>query len=737
MPTEYYRLAMLILLAACASLSAFSAEESPASQWQAVEFPNVAWCGPRLEIFKDAVLQDFVDAGLNINVNAGDRSGSREENLRALDAAKLKGVKIVVKDERFSTTIKPTLDPAILVQLDKIVDDYKDHPAYMGLMVCDEPDKTLYDSLRTIRDRILKRDPKHLIYINQSDLGGNEKDITQYMEAVKPQILSFDTYPITRTGCDLEFFNKLEVFRRVALKQNVPLWAFSMSAKLDRWPLQTGGAMALQQYSNLAYGARGLQYFTYSNVIGPASVDASGTKTPQYDVLKKLNTDIMRLAPLLRGMTSLGVTHSLPLPIGTKGFSSDSSIQSTSGDPILAGWFSDATHRPYVLLVNREYLFPGKTRLFTKQVSGLIEVGKQTGAEMPALVPVGNTLTLDFGPGEGRLFRIVAGAVPDSAKLSIDAVDAEPPGSVAVVFSERVEQKSAENAANYAVDGGIRVTAAHLLDDGATVQLSTSPLTPETAYSLHATNIQNVAGRAMDAGSKSFKWSGCLLDWSFDEGAAEIIADRSGHSNVGYRYWEADAQDGKFGKALTFAGGNVTARPACFAHITNSFTMTLWVKPTQPRQETAEVTSGSVWNYPYHWGIVAYDGYLYGAGHAGVGLVVGNNGVSVCENESDVPHPYHKPSVLVHSTPITTWTHVAVVYDNKQTKLYLNGVLVKTGLTSIKTVHPSAQLGIGYEGGIDEFKIFSYALSQGEIAGLMQPGKMEKVTVPGMAKKNE
>ena len=43
----------------------------------------------------------------------------------------------------------------------------------------------------------------------------------------------------------------------------------------------------------------------------------------------------------------------------------------------------------------------------------------------------------------------------------------------------------------------------------------------------------------------------------------------------------------------------------------------------------------------------------------------------------------------------TSWTHIAVVYENRQPKLYINGVLVKVGLTSSKTyVHPS----LGYDG---------------------------------------
>jgi hypothetical protein len=72
------------------------------------------------------------------------------------------------------------------------------------------------------------------------------------------------------------------------------------------------------------------------------------------------------------------------------------------------------------------------------------------------------------------------------------------------------------------------------------------------------------------------------------------------------------------------------------------------------------------------------------------------------------------PSPLVYSADIVGWTHVALVYSNKLPRLYLNGVLVHTGLPSTKGfVHPSASLGgsvqgLGYgnfRGQLDEVRI--------------------------------
>ena len=89
---------------------------------------------------------------------------------------------------------------------------------------------------------------------------------------------------------------------------------------------------------------------------------------------------------------------------------------------------------------------------------------------------------------------------------------------------------------------------------------------------------------------------------------------------------------------------------------------------------------------------------------------------------------------MVHEVDINDWIHVAVVYENKTPSLYLDGTYVTSGLTSFKTVHPSAGRGdiyTGHTGGfgggqnngspnfyggwLDEIRFYSRALSVQEI----------------------
>jgi len=67
-------------------------------------------------------------------------------------------------------------------------------------------------------------------------------------------------------------------------------------------------------------------------------------------------------------------------------------------------------------------------------------------------------------------------------------------GEVEVMFSEPVEQASAENAANYAIDNGVTISGATLQADLKTVRLATSALSQPAAYTLTVSGVRDRAG---------------------------------------------------------------------------------------------------------------------------------------------------------------------------------------------------------------------------------------------------
>lgn len=171
------------------------------------------------------------------------------------------------------------------------------------------------------------------------------------------------------------------------------------------------------------------------------------------------------------------------------------------------------------------------------------------------------------------------------------------------------------------------------------------------------------------------------------------------------------------GRAVNLDGvDDRLAGPLAFPEISRTFTMELWANPTGPRRETSETALGVDGIGGMAYAIFPdHAGGLSGSSHAGAGLAIGTNGVSVAEHTVD-----YLPLLLVHKAPITGWTHVAVVYQDNRPSLYINGVFVRRGLQSILTVHPSSTLSVfapygAYAGAIDEVRVWSRALTEAEI----------------------
>nr|GFA16886.1 hypothetical protein [Tanacetum cinerariifolium] len=152
--------------------------------------------------------------------------------------------------------------------------------------------------------------------------------------------------------------------------------------------------------------------------------------------------------------------------------------------------------------------------------------------------------------------------------------------------------------------------------------------------------------------------------------------------------------------------------------LTNTFTVEAWVNPVAPHEidrqtsNSVDGTSGQQYLlFPAHGG-----GLAPGGDHAGMGISVGTNGVSVYEHAAD-----YMPPVLVWEGELTKWTHVAVVYENRVPSLYIDGVFKKQGVSGSRAyVHPSYEVGHGsygaYRGAVHELRFWRTARTALQIA---------------------
>lgn len=173
-------------------------------------------------------------------------------------------------------------------------------------------------------------------------------------------------------------------------------------------------------------------------------------------------------------------------------------------------------------------------------------------------------------------------------------------------------------------------------------------------------------------------------------------------------------------KALRFDGiDDVLTIANGKGSVVNNFTVEMWVKPKATQEIDAMQAKGvggirgqRYLTYPAH-GDAWEDKTRI---HSGAALAVGINCISVYEHAGN-----YMPPLLVYPCNLTNWTHIALVYKNRQPVLYLNGAFVMRGLQSPRLqVHLGlSQLGgqsYGYfSGDVDEVRYWSRALTPEEI----------------------
>jgi probable HAF family extracellular repeat protein len=160
-----------------------------------------------------------------------------------------------------------------------------------------------------------------------------------------------------------------------------------------------------------------------------------------------------------------------------------------------------------------------------------------------------------------------------------------------------------------------------------------------------------------------------------------------------------------------------------FGNIRDNFTIELWARPEggiPPFGERIDANDAHTGQrfavFPMH------GGRAYGGDAIGCGVSVATNGVVVAVQANYLFAPH-----LVYYTNLVGWHHVAVVYQERQPLLYLDGTLVHVGLTSPGEIHPSADVSLSsysdygpaagpYVGSLTDLRVWNYPRTAAEIA---------------------
>jgi len=297
----------------------------------------------------------------------------------------------------------------------------------------------------------------------------------------------------------------------------------------------------------------------------------------------------------------------------------------------------------------------------------------------------------------------------------------------------KIERKT--GSGSYAVIGSTATNLTTFNDLG---------LTPNTSYT-YRVYAYNSAGNSVQYSNEltiatqdsipSWLTNGLVAYYPFNGNAN----DESGNGNNGTVNGATLATD-RFGFSnssyLTNSNNQYIKTQRVIQNVSNTFTISLWANPQSPDIIVNEGVSGQdaygkqTIIHPSHgsnWGDQSLN--------AGVGINVGTNQIDITEHTHlFIAQP------LVYSTPttLTGWHNIILIYNSHLPTLYVDGILVRTGLISgIQNIRPSSGFdivypnsGFGnsftpngtpmgqYKGNFDDIRIYNRALSASEVAYL-------------------
>jgi hypothetical protein len=286
-----------------------------------------------------------------------------------LDLAAEAGLKAIVSDESTHVTDAAAgwNEAEISQRVQALVKRVKGHPALYGYYLRDEPAAGIYPGLARWAAAFHAADPGAAAYINlfpnyatagQMGVETYPDYVQTYLETVSPPFLSYDHYALMEDGgLRSEYFENLEVIRSAALRRGIPFWNIVLSNTHFDYAEPSPAGLRFQVYTTLAYGARGISYFTYfAPDVGnfrSAPVDQFGNRTPTWEMLRQVNLQIHRLGPTYLPLKSVHVFHTLEIPFETQTIDTSRFMQNVEGGAFVVGEFEGPGGQPHILVVNK------------------------------------------------------------------------------------------------------------------------------------------------------------------------------------------------------------------------------------------------------------------------------------------------------------------------------------------------------------------------------------------------
>ncbi len=362
-------------------------------------------------------------------VTGGNGVANPSANADMLAAAGANDLRAIVIDDRISAiqTYPPDQWEQVIAET---LREYQRYPAFTAFNIRDEPNASLFGQIGTVNDALRRLDPHVLGYVNlfptyaNSDQLGTptyDEHLARYVAEGRPAFLSFDHYMLFKPdGVRADYFYNWVLVRNEALRSGLASWVFIQACEHLAYRLPTEAELRWQVNVSLAYGCKGIQYFTYwtpepPEVFQQALVSRDGTPTGLYFAAQRINRDYLRpVGRQLLPLTSESVTHfgEADPPMGVEVFTGDDWVASATGDAAILSRFRarEADRTRWLLVANRAFDTSSTTTLTLARSLRAVEEF-ETSAERFVPVyrsggPAARTLRVRLGAGEARLYRL-------------------------------------------------------------------------------------------------------------------------------------------------------------------------------------------------------------------------------------------------------------------------------------------------------------------------------------------
>ncbi len=387
--------------------------------------------------------EEALEAGINL-IAAYDYG--YKTNCEVLAACEKIGMKVTLEDGRIHKALHDAEHRREL--LADVVRDYSAYPALQGYHIVDEPNSGAFPALAEIREILSELDPAHEAYINlfpnyaSLEMLGNPSyydHLEQFVEMVKPEILSYDHYHFCKVEAPKEqkeitddrerqiyeaaymnvnrpgFFDNIEDALAVSKKTGTPFMIIILVVEHGCYRNLTEAEIRFEVFNSLAYGVKRISYFTYWTPgvdydegddlwhWQNGMINKDGTRNQHYYDVARINRELTAVGNILLPYNVKDVFHFGKEPDGKVRYWSGAygDITEMSADRATVSFFEGG----YVLVANKDYEHAATVTFTVAEGKRVMLYDKVGGLWLTPAVEQ-NTCTVAIAAGDGLLVRI-------------------------------------------------------------------------------------------------------------------------------------------------------------------------------------------------------------------------------------------------------------------------------------------------------------------------------------------